>query len=285
MSLRERFGSYAIRLLLFLVFCILYFGSAHILKKEADISFILIFIPPLLLYHYKFADQGLIPTSLPRKAAWGILIYFVLYFFLIFKITLLGASIIYWLVQFLIPIAILKSYGGSLDSISFDFKNIFKDFRIVLFSCLWLTPFLLYGIEDSEKILPMVTTVKFYIYLPLSILFMVVVAAFWEEFFFRGAIQTSLLSVFNSSFEIPVFLSSIFFGIYHFPFRYLNPKSPFFQDFFGSLASNISEQFLMGIFLGYVVYRSRNVWHGIWLHAFMNGISFVYKISQMIKFN
>lgn len=282
---QDRVVIYTGRVLLFLFFCVLFLGSSIVLKKEFDIAFILILIPPLILYHFKFSGQGPVQPFLPKKAAWGLLVYFFWYYFLILKFNILGASIVYWLFQFLIPIAILKFYGCSWDSISFKFENIFKDFRIVIFSCLWLTPFLLYGIQDSEKILPMVATGKFFIYLPLSVLFMVVVVAFWEEFFFRGAIQTSLLSLFDSSFEIPVFLSSLFFGIYHFPFRYLNDKSPFFQDFLGSLASNINEQFLMGIFLGYVVFKSRNVWHGIWLHAFMNGISFIFKMSQMIKFH
>ena len=41
---------------------------------------------------------------------------------------------------------------------------------------------------------------------------------------------------------------------------------------------------MMGIALGIIVYKSKNIWHGIWIHAIFNGVSFVYKFSQMVKF-
>lgn len=276
------------KLVFLAVFCTLYFGSSHILKSDFDYLFPLILAVPVIAFFYKYSDSE--PDAceqailLPPKTACFVVAYSIAYYIMIFKINILGASVCYWLVQFLFPCLILRYFGCSLAQVGFSFGNIFKDFGIVALSCIWLTPFLLYGVRDSDKILPMVTQLSFYIYLPASILMMVVIVAFWEEFFFRGAIQSSILSLFNMRFEYPVLITSIFFGIYHFPFRYLNEKSEHYNDILGSIASCLNEQFIMGVFLGLVVYKSKNVWHGIWLHAFMNGISNVYRMSQMIKF-
>lgn len=111
---------------------------------------------------------------------------------------------------------------------------------------------------------------------------MIVVAAFWEEFFFRGVVLSALLRLVKSP-ALAIFGSALLFSSYHIPMRYFNSRSAYFHDFWGSIAATLNEQFLMGLFLGVVVYKSRNVWHGIWLHSFINGISFVYQMSLWLE--
>jgi membrane protease YdiL (CAAX protease family) len=169
-----------------------------------------------------------------------------------------------------------------LSAISFQWKYTFKDFKIVLISSAIIAPFLIYIIRDSEQIIHLFINWKGFIYLPLSIIYMLLIVAFWEEFFFRGIVQSSLLKLTKNS-VASIFLSSFFFGIYHLPMRYLNPKSIYYSDFIQSFSATISEQFLMGLFLGIIVYKSKNVWHGIWIHSIFNGLSFIYQLSLMLK--
>lgn len=270
-----------------LISLVLYSWSLHVLKQPFDFYFVISLVVPCGYYYWKYPTekQGLPPHELlSRKVALVLLAYSFVYFVLIYFVHILAASIALWLVQFTIPLIILKLFKVRLSAIGFEWRKIFRNFTDVIIVSVWLTPFLFFGVRDAEAIRRMTGTPSFYLYLPLGVLYMLLIVAFWEEFFFRGVLLRSWEAL-TGKVAIPVFLSGLLFGVYHFPMRYFNQRSPFFHDAMGSLASTIEEQFLMGLFLAFVVYRSRNVWQGIWLHAFLNGFSSIYQISKMIKFS
>lgn len=273
-----------ILLQIFIVLCSLaiYSWSNYRLGQNFDFGFIILLAIPCLLYIWYYKNKPETENLKSGKTAILLIVYGVLYFIGIFFLPLLGSSVTYWLVQFLIPILILKFSTETVSSIDFRWSAIFADFKSVIISSIILVPVLMFTVRDSEQILAIAKTWKFLVYFPLSIIFMIFVAAFWEEFFFRGIIMKSLLK-FSENPALSIFLSALLFGSYHIPMRYLNAKSPYYNDLISSIAATLNEQFLMGLLMGIIVYKSKNVWHGIWLHAVLNGISFVYKLSEMVK--
>ena len=270
-----------------LIGIVLYSWSLNVLKQSFAVYFVISLLVPCGYYYWKYPTKKQdVPAHemLSRKVALILLAYSFVYFVLIYFVHILAASVVLWLVQFLIPVIILKASKVQLSAIGFKWTKIFSNFSDVIIVAVWLTPFLFFGVRDAEAIRNMIGSPSFYLYLPLGVLYMMLIVAFWEEFFFRGVLLRSL-EVCTGKTVIAVFLSGLLFGIYHFPMRYFNQRSPFFHNAMGSMASTIQEQFLMGLFLAFVVYRSRNVWQGIWLHAFLNGFSSIYQISNMIKFS
>lgn len=253
------------------------------LGSSPSAGFLLLLAAPCVIYVLSFRDNCDSTGLQNSRTAAFLLTYALLYCASIYLFPLLGASVTYWAVQFLLPILILKVSGESIGAIHFQWTRIFSDPLPLLLSFIVLVPILVFSVRDSAEIIPLFQSWKILIYLPASILFMVVVAAFWEEFLFRGIVMQSVLRL-TSSPSIAIFVSSLLFGTYHIPMRYLNERSPYHGDLVQSVAATLDEQFMMGIALGVIVYKSRNVWHGIWIHAIFNGVSFVYKFSQMVKF-
>ncbi|MGE5106152.1 MAG: lysostaphin resistance A-like protein, partial [Sphingobacteriales bacterium] len=216
------------------------------------------------------------------KTAIVLSVYTIIYLGSIYAINILGSSAALWLVQFIIPLILLKILEQPLSGINFLWKKIFKDFKYVLAVSAILVPFLIFNVRDSEQIIQLFKSWKIVLYFPVSILYMLLIVAFWEEFFFRGIVLNSVLKLTNNN-AVAIFISAFLFGIYHLPMRYLNLKSPYYGDLTLSFAATISEQFLMGLFLGIIVNKSKNIWHGVWLHAILNGVSFIYQLSTMLK--
>jgi membrane protease YdiL (CAAX protease family) len=91
------------------------------------------------------------------------------------------------------------------------------------------------------------------IHLFFNILVMSVLAAVGEEIFFRGILMRVLTKWFNNV-HVGIFISSGLFTIMHFqPYEVL-------------------PMMLLGLFLGYVYYRTKSLWIPIVLHAFNNAI-------------
>ncbi len=258
-------------------------AAAIYLRQDLDFGLIGLLLLPCIFYAWNYRLDACEETLLSKPLAVKLIIYTFLYLGGIFFVHILGGSVSYWLVQFLIPVLLIKIGKERIQALNFEWRNIFRDFWIVMVAALVIVPVLLFNVRDTEEILKIAKSWKILVYFPVSVLYMFLVAGFWEEFFFRGVILRSLLRL-SENISFSIFVSSLLFAVYHFPMRYFNTRSPYFHDLWGSLAATINEQFIMGLFLGFVVYKSKNVWHGIWLHSMLNGISFVYQLSLWLKF-
>ena len=89
----------------------------------------------------------------------------------------------------------------------------------------------------------------------LTFLTLAVAAPVFEELIFRGVILDGLLK--RYSVATSIMMSSFFFGIVH-----LNPWQ-------------LVSAFIMGCFIGWVYYRSRNIWLCIFIHFVNNGFAFL----------
>jgi membrane protease YdiL (CAAX protease family) len=260
----------------------LYLGTSLYLQHELEFGLIILLFIPCLFYSWVYRNDVFEGTELQKRTTIVLIIYATLYFISIFFVHLLGSSVSYWFVQFLIPILVLKVLKERLASLAFQWSHMFKDFWVVLVASAIVLPILLFNVRDSSQILAIAKTWKILVYFPLSLIYMFLVVGFWEEFFFRGVILRSLLRLTNNS-SFAIFASALLFSSYHIPMRYFNSKSPYFDDLLGSISATINEQFIMGLFLGFIVHKSKNVWHGVWLHSMLNGLSFVYQLSLRVK--
>ena len=82
----------------------------------------------------------------------------------------------------------------------------------------------------------------------------IVIAPLTEEFIFRGVILRGFLANYNP--KKAIFLSALLFAIIH-----LNPWQAI-----GAL--------LIGLFLGWVVYKTRSIWPAVFIHALVNSTSY-----------
>jgi len=88
-----------------------------------------------------------------------------------------------------------------------------------------------------------------------SFLTVVVAAAFLEEYIFRGIVLRGFMQ--NFSPEKAIIWSAVFFGIFHF-----NP----WQGFAASV---------LGLYMGWIYYRTRSLWPCIFVHFVNNGFAFL----------
>lgn len=219
---------------------VIYSWAITQLDRDFDFGLIALLLAPSLLYLWFYRNEKHTEPLKHRKTPVFLLLYGLFYFTSIFFINILGSSVAYWLVQFLLPIAILKICKEQLSGVFFKWTAVFSDVKFVIISAVIIIPFLVFGVRDSEQIIVLCQSWKIIVYLPLSILYMLVIVAFWEEFFFRGIILNSILKLSNNA-SVSIFISALLFGTYHIPMRYLNVNSEYYGDLLSSIASTINE--------------------------------------------
>ncbi|HOI41563.1 MAG TPA: CPBP family intramembrane metalloprotease [Elusimicrobiales bacterium] len=243
----------------------------------------LLLLPAALLFWKTPAPEEV--GGRPRfsaRFAWAALAYFALYLAATFKAHFIASAAGLWLFQFVIPLLLMRVLREDKGASCFRWSGAFKDLKPVLWACLLLLP-LVFVVRDSSQVLGLFRSGGILLFLPLSAAAMLLLAAFWEEYFFRGILQASIRRLTGSA-AAAVGLSALFFALYHFPMRYLNPNSSCYLDAGKALAENLNEHLAMGLLLGFAVHRTRNVWTGVWLHSFINGLSSAGQVSSWIKF-
>jgi len=106
--------------------------------------------------------------------------------------------------------------------------------------------------------------------LPAAFLLLLLTAAFTEELFFRGVLQTRLTD-WTKSRIAGVLITAVLFGIYHIPYAFLNPSWPSYGDLGAATTVALWEGGLGGLILGTVfVFAKRNLVVPILVHALIN---------------
>jgi membrane protease YdiL (CAAX protease family) len=106
--------------------------------------------------------------------------------------------------------------------------------------------------------------------LPLAFVLMLATAAFTEEFFFRGFLQTRLEQMTGSRI-VALLLASAAFGVYHLPYAYLNPHWPSAGDWGAAWSAAMGQGVVGGLVLGAVFLGARrNLVAPIVVHACIN---------------
>jgi membrane protease YdiL (CAAX protease family) len=97
----------------------------------------------------------------------------------------------------------------------------------------------------------------------LNLFFMAMLPAVCEEFFFRGTLQPYFLKCFKHPLWAILIVAFIF--------------SAFHLDFFGFIP-----RFVLGIYLGILVYWTKSLWSAIWAHFLNNGIALLMQYYDII---
>jgi membrane protease YdiL (CAAX protease family) len=119
--------------------------------------------------------------------------------------------------------------------------------------------------------------------LPLTFALLLLTAAFTEEFFFRGVLQTRLAR-WSGSHLAAVALTSVLFGLYHLPYALLNPRWPSYGDPAAALAAAMGQGVVGGLILGFVFVRARgNLLAPVLVHALINSVPGMVLVDGMLK--
>ena len=112
---------------------------------------------------------------------------------------------------------------------------------------------------------------KVLLYLPMVIVLLLLTAGFTEEFFFRGILQTRLSNWWRSDLAA-LLVASVLFGLYHFPYAYLNPN----WSSHGHVLLALGEcgmDAVAGLLLGFVYWKSgRNLLASVAMHTIFDAL-------------
>ena len=140
----------------------------------------------------------------------------------------------------------------------------------------------LLGSRQREALAELISTGQILYLLPLALVFLFLTAAFTEELFFRGVIQTRLAALWGS-WLWAVLITSVLFSLYHVPYAYLNEHWPSA----GKLGHAVGLAFLNGmpggLILGWVFVRSRgNLVAPMLTHAMIDLIPAMLLLQRLV---
>lgn len=125
--------------------------------------------------------------------------------------------------------------------------------------------------EEATNTFTLESISKIVVSFPIWFALMLCTAAFTEEFFFRGLLQKYMTDFWHRPY-LAILLTSVLFGLYHFPFAYY-----LWDETAGSVIASLQmvmmEQAISGIACGLIYYKCKqNLWSSIVLHACTNAI-------------
>ena len=195
----------------------------------------------------------------------------------------LEGELLHWLTLVILPFALIRLHQTRFDrrartfSLSLATVGLAKgNLRtgVVLAAVIGLGLSLLQTLVSRHRddIWALLFSGKALVAFPLVLALMLATAAFTEEFFFRGVLQTRLSNLFKSN-VVAVIVTAAFFGVYHLPYAYLNPNWPSQGDWGAAWTAAMSQGGIMGLLLGVVYLRSRNnLLAPVVLHALVNSL-------------
>jgi len=127
------------------------------------------------------------------------------------------------------------------------------------FALFIILPFFLNNIFKYEEFI-----IQKFVWHILSAIYSSIRVPFLEEILFRGIIQTyfcTKLSRIKDGNIVAIIISSIIFGLFHYPF----------------IDGSFSPFFIHGFVYGWLYYRTQNIWSPIFLHGLNNFLVYVFK--------
>ncbi|MDR0748781.1 MAG: CPBP family intramembrane metalloprotease [Tannerellaceae bacterium] len=129
-----------------------------------------------------------------------------------------------------------------------------------------LPPFLEQFEEEVERLMAILLSDTGVIAVLLNLLVIAVIAAITEEFFFRGVLQR-IVEKWVKNHHVVIWSVALIFSIIHIQFSGLIPR------------------LLLGAYLGYLLYWSKNIWVPVWAHFCNNAISVIGMANSDLKEN
>lgn len=203
-----------------------------------------------------------------------VLAYFAIYLAYLFLRP--EGELLHWLTLVAIPLIWLlhrrrrnpAPLSAALHSVGLSRANWTRGIGWALLIGLALSVAQLWASRNRAEILLTLQSARSIYLLPLTFMLMLIFAGFTEEFFFRGLLQRRLQSHMPSAAAVVV--ASLMFGLYHLPYAYLHPRWPSHGDWPEALAASFGQGLPIGILLGTLYVRSRNLLACALCHALIN---------------
>lgn len=193
------------------------------------------------------------------------LMYLAMY--LVYLTLSLENEFLHWFSLVIIPFSILfcyQSIKGSSWNIRASLSTVGLEKQRAKNGIIWavLIGLVLSGLQlflsrNKNQILEVLVSRKVFILFPVSLILMLFLAGFTEEFFFRGVLQTRLQRLFKSN-VVAVLVTSLLFGLYHLPYAYLNPRWPSHGNWPDAFGAAFGQGVPMGLILGALYVRTKN---------------------------
>ncbi|MDH4033450.1 MAG: CPBP family intramembrane metalloprotease, partial [candidate division Zixibacteria bacterium] len=137
--------------------------------------------------------------------------------------------------------------------------------------------------RKGDEIWEVIMSGDVFIRLPMAFVLMLITAGFTEEFFFRGVLQTTLVRRIGNRW-LAIGISAVLFGFYHLPYAYLNENWSTHGDFWGAMQEGVLMASVMGIILGIIYDRSKNLIAPIVCHSLFNAVFAMTMWNLSLKF-
>lgn len=218
------------------------------------------------------------PAREPAEAGFAAL-YFCLYFAYLWAHQ--EGEALHWVTLVLLPLGLLawsRARGSGLqwkpllESVGIARGRLGSGLRLALLVGLLLCLVQL-GLSNkkAEMVAALSSARVLYVY-PLGLLLLLATAAFTEEFFFRGVLQTRLQRRLRST-AVAVAITALLFGLYHLPYAYLNPRWPSHGQWGAAFSMALGQGVPAGLILGAVYVRARgNLLAPVVTHALINSL-------------
>lgn len=187
---------------------------------------------------------------------------------------------LHWVSLVIVPLALIyaferepegeRSLRATLASVGLRRGNLATGLRWAIPLGLLISALAALASSRRAEVWDVVTSVRALYMLPAAFLLLLLLAAFTEEVFFRGILQTRLTD-WTRSRVAGVLITALLFGIYHIPYAFLKPSWPSYGDLGAATTVALWEGGLGGLILGAVfVFAKRNLVASILVHALID---------------
>ena len=259
------------------IFSVVLYSLSFIFAKEEKIELIfllLITLSIVIVACYRenkdIEDVGVSKNYKRDIYIFGL--YFILYYvFMIINIqySFTPTDYINFILLLFIPCFMARVFGYKFTDLGFKVKNIKKTLILSIVSAGIITVFIS-TITFKQYIFDNKTSITsgIVVYI-IAFVMAFILAGIPEEFFFRVILQTRIEKLFNNAID-GVIISSIVFAIYHIPYRLLQNNSLTYGSLINTIFSVITQQFLIGLFLGVVWRKTKNIYGIAIIHSCYN---------------
>lgn len=255
-------------ILIFIIVTIIYGISLLLIKDNVEQIKLLILLIGTIIFNYNIKTIDVCNNGNEdnyKQELYIMLGYFVIY--LIFqiinqKMTIIPADFVNIVLLFILPIIILKVISGKKikrDNVNTNLSNTILNTIITctVISTLMANKFI--GFMNDNELSLMNVMMSFI----LTLVVVFILTGIPEEYFFRMILQTRLEKLLNGA--SGVLITSILFAIYHIPYRLYQ-----YGSLKLSILTVITEQFIIGILLGYCWQKTRSLSSIAFIHSFYN---------------
>jgi len=214
-----------------------------------------------------------------RLLASAVLGYFVVYFNYLFLFSEIENEMMHWLTLVLLPLLMMAillkaakqpvSMSDLLASVGLRRGNLSRGIVWAVILGLALGSLQIMLSSHRQEIIDALANGSFFYKMPVAFVVMLLTAGTTEEFFFRGVLQTRLSEAWGKGW-VAVVIASILFGFYHLPYAYLLESWPSHGDFGAAVSEGVIPAIVMGVILGAVYQRFRNLLVPIIIHSLFN---------------